>query len=133
MGTSAPQPPGETVEVYIGERHHDRRLMKTDLSAGIAGAVAASRQVLAGGDVRAMIGYAIRETTGTAGAVIRFHDGNGPGTEVIAPVSLAAGESDRSILGSHGITVSTGRIFLEVVSGSVEGVVYWARKLPGDE
>lgn len=97
---------------------------KTDIATAPGGAVAASRQVI-NSDVHAILGWSFAETTNAAGATIRIHDGNQVSGEVFARINLGANESVRDWYIPKGIRCFTGRIFLEVVSGSVEGVIYW--------
>lgn len=122
-GPQAPAP--ETVELILRAGGHHKSAERTDISAGVAGAVNASRQVLAGGDVEELIGWSLRETTGAAAAEMRLRDGNSAAGEVLAVVGLAANTSSFVFASGRGVRVLTGRVFLEVVSGSVEGVVYW--------
>ena len=121
MSALAPDAPGQ----YGGEWHdrHDHRWHKTDLAAQTGGTVSASRTVIAG-DVCEFHGYAIRETTGAGAATLRLRDGNAVG-ELLLPLSLAAGEADQQHISPHGVAVETGKIFLELIAGSVEGVIYW--------
>lgn len=107
----------------LDPRYH--RAKKTDISPTIAGAVSASRVVLSGGNVVGFAGWSLRETTGTAAAVCRFHDGANVATEVLATVALASAASAIYRYDGQGVECATGRIFLEIVSGSIEGVVYW--------
>jgi hypothetical protein len=73
-----------------------------------------------------LVGYAVRETTGTAGAQVRFRSGTTvSGTTLGAGVTLAANESVREWFAPNGINVPTA-VFLERVSGSTEVTVYWA-------
>lgn len=97
---------------------------KTDIAATPAGAVAASRQVLAG-DVHSVCGWCITETTGAAAAQFRLLDGSAVGNEVIGSAKLAQGTTNAVTFSDHGVEVYTGRIFLQVVAGSIEGVIYW--------
>ena len=97
---------------------------KTDIGPSVAAAVVASRQVL-GGDVRALCGWSVAETTGAASAAIRFHDGSSATGEVFTRINLVANESNREYFTKDGVRCFTGRIYLEVISGSVEGVIYW--------
>jgi hypothetical protein len=79
----------------------------------------------AGGRV---VWWAWRETSGTAGAVLRLWDGSGPNGGLLVPISLNAGESTRDFPGWHSLPYRTG-LFLELVVGSIEGqvtVVPWA-------
>jgi hypothetical protein len=82
----------------------------------------------AGADVAGrLIGYAVRETTGTPGATaqVRFRSGTTvSGTPLGAGVTLAANESVREWFGPSGINVPTA-VFLERVSGSTEVTVYY--------
>lgn len=99
-------------------------MKKTDIAANTAGAVAASRQIL-GGDVLAVMGWTIAESTGAAVAKVRLRDGNNASAEVIATIALPTNGSSIVVVPRHGIEVFTGRVFLEVAAGSVEGVLYW--------
>jgi len=83
----------------------------------------------AGNGVRAstsagrLLGYAVRETSGSAAALIRLHDGPDTGGDVIMSISLAAGESARDWFGPGGIGVSYG-LAVEVVAGAVIGTAF---------
>lgn len=67
-------------------------------------------------------GFSIRETTGSATAVVRVYDGAGAAGTLLDTVSLGAAESARELYGSCGIWASDG-IYVDVVSGAVEGSV----------
>lgn len=97
---------------------------KTDMSGTVDGANTASRLIL-GGDVRAIGGWIVAETTGAAGAALRLHDGNSGATEAFGRINLAANESTRDFIFSKGIRCQTGRVFLEVIAGAFEGVLFW--------
>lgn len=97
---------------------------KTDISGGVAQAVTGSRGVL-GGDVLALGGWCLRETTGAAAAAVRIHDGSTANNELLATIGIPSATSSIVIPRGKGIEVSTGKLFLAVVSGSVEGVLYW--------
>jgi hypothetical protein len=97
---------------------------KTDLAATPGGAVAASRLVL-NTDVHAIVGWSVAETSGTTPAAIRLIDGATNTGEVFTRINLLASESVRDWYIPKGVRCSTGRMFLQVISGSVEGVVYW--------
>lgn len=127
MATGDITPPSpaalEVLEVLLGVgRHHPYK--KTDLGKTPGVAVTVSRQVFAG-DVCTLYGWAVAETTGAASAAIRLRDGLDANAEVIARINLLASESDRDTFTPHGIIVSTGHLWLEVLSGSVEGVLFW--------
>lgn len=107
-----------------GGYSEDFTTRKTDMSASVDGAIGASRVIL-GGDVRSVMGWAVAETTGAAGAALRLHDGGIATGEQFARINLAANESNREFFTPKGIRCSTGRVFLEIISGSVEGVLFW--------
>ena len=112
--------PAERSEGYTESFAHK----KTDIAYPGTGAVTGNKGIL-GGDVRAITGWAIRETTGAAAATIRLRDGSAAIGEVIAPLGLAANGFAFFPPMGKGIEVATGKVFLEVVAGSVEGVIYW--------
>lgn len=97
---------------------------KTDLAGSAGGATAASHTVLPG-NVRSLGGWAITETSGVNVASVRLHDGANANAEQFGRINLQANESVRDLFDRHGVRCSTGRIFLEVIAGSVEGVIYW--------
>lgn len=97
---------------------------KTDLAYPNTGAVSGSRLAL-NGDVRALGGWALRETTGAAVATVRLRDGSAVNAEVLAVIGIAAAGVNFFPPYGRGIEVATGKIFLEVVAGSLEGVLYW--------
>lgn len=67
-------------------------------------------------------GFALRETAGAA-AVVRIYDNASAGSgTLIDSVRLAANESLSAWLSGGGIRVSSG-IFVDVVSGAVEGSI----------
>lgn len=68
-------------------------------------------------------GYAIRETTGSGTALIRIRDGFDATGDLLLPISLAASESARDWFMPGGISYTAG-LYIEVVSGSIEGVVF---------
>lgn len=71
-----------------------------------------------------ILGWSVSETTGAASASFRWVDGRDVnGTPASGIVNLLANESDTEALGDLGIECRRG-VFLDVRSGSVEGVVY---------
>lgn len=69
-----------------------------------------------------LVGCALRETTGAAGAVIRLRHGIDVNGEVLVPITLAAGESTRD---AWPLAVSfIDGLYFELVSGAVEGAVF---------
>lgn len=67
-------------------------------------------------------GFALRETGGAA-ALVNLRDGADASADVVMPISFAAGESVRDWFGPNGISLYYG-LFMEVVSGAVEGSVF---------
>lgn len=70
----------------------------------------------------ALIGFAIRETTGAAGATVllREHDAAG---DVIVPIKLGNGECRSEWFGPGGINVQAG-LYVDVVAGAIDGSVF---------
>jgi hypothetical protein len=80
------------------------------------------------GVTTALLGYAVKETTGSARAVVNIRDGSS-GKKLLL-ITLNEGESTREIvaysespLNVQGIPVTSGEIYLEVIEGHVEGMV----------
>lgn len=71
-------------------------------------------------------GWAISESTGSAAAKVRIWDGTGigAGNFLLAEIDLIAGGQSTDSLDSPA-QVRNNALFLQVVSGSVEGSVYW--------
>jgi hypothetical protein len=112
----------ELLGILVGHRHgHPWR--KIDIAGGAGVAVTASRQIIAS-DVREFGGYALAETTNAAGANVRFHDGSNATGDVFARVNLATNESTRDTFGPHGIKCDSGNVYLEMLTGSIEGVIF---------
>lgn len=77
--------------------------------------------VSVGGQVQRIArGWSLRETGGAA-AVVRLRDGDGSGV-ILATIALAANASSQEWR-PEGMTTGNG-IFMELVSGAVEGSVY---------
>lgn len=75
----------------------------------------------------ALFGWCLCESTGSEGASVRLHDGDGTDDPALTSlITLSANESTRDWFGDQSIEVFSGQVFLEVVSGSVEAVVYLA-------
>lgn len=122
VGPAAASPPPPEVLVALVEMH-----MKPSRSVELGEFVAqtlgvGTRQVI--GRCHLLCGWSVRETTGAAAAVFRLHDGRDVNEPVLASANLAANESIRDNFATPGLRVTTGGIFLEVVSGSIEGVIY---------
>jgi hypothetical protein len=97
----------------------------TDLSGTAGGAVTTSGIIPATGVVRQLVGWAIKETTGAAGSNFVIWDGVNTQGKVIVPINLAANESTRDRSGPPGLWCLSGGLYLQMVSGSISGVVYW--------
>lgn len=74
----------------------------------------------------ALYGFNFAESTGSASAKIRLHDGTGISGNELAIVTLGANESVRDWFADESVAIVKGGIYVEVVAGSIEGVVYWA-------
>lgn len=83
-----------------------------------------SDQVLSSSAGR-LAGVTLHETSDTDRAVVKIHDGFDNTGDLLTVVSLAAGESVRDWFMPHGISFVYG-IFVEIVSGAVEGAVHLA-------
>lgn len=71
-----------------------------------------------------LMGFALRETTGTAGATVELRDGTDATGDLVVAVTLAAGESTRDHFGEGGLGLGTG-LYLVRVAGSVDGSVWF--------
>lgn len=75
----------------------------------------------------ALFGWSVTESTKALSAVAYFRLRDGESAEapmLTSEVTLNSGESNREWFGDQTIEITSGSIFLEVVSGSVEIVVY---------
>lgn len=73
----------------------------------------------------ALLGYALRETTGAANATVLLRDGATADGAVVIPITLGPNESTRDWFGPGGISFGNG-LFVEVAAGEVEGSVFLA-------
>lgn len=69
-----------------------------------------------------LVGWSIRETTGSATAVVRFRNGTDALQPLIGCVDLAAGGTSTQYFGP-GVSYTEG-LYVETLSGSFEGAVY---------
>lgn len=115
--------PGATLIVNEGGRRWAAR--KSDIGSTPGAAIVASRILPASGNVKALLGYALCETTGSQVASLRIHDGLTANTQAFARINLAANESTRDFILPYGVRCTTGELFIEMILGSVEGVIFW--------
>ncbi len=69
-------------------------------------------------------GWSVRETSSAAGAVFQVFDGTDANGQLAASVALKPGESTRDWFSEEGVKIESG-LFLNVVSGVMEGAVYF--------
>lgn len=72
------------------------------------------------GEVAEYMGFTVREFTGLGGASFRFRDSDAGGAPLTSSIAIGAGENTELEL-THGVEAPSGRIFLEVISGTMEG------------
>lgn len=68
-------------------------------------------------------GAGLRETTGTANALVIFHNGESASDPASLPFAFSPGQTIRDWFGESGIWFDDG-VFIEVVSGSITGCVF---------
>jgi hypothetical protein len=104
--------------------------MKSDFSVGsgspgVGVAVGVGVTVLVP-KARTFLGFSCAEASGTNAAEIRFHDGPNTSYPLLALATLQGNESSPvNFLPEGGEMLANGQISLEVVSGSVRGVLFW--------
>ncbi len=108
--------------------------LRTDLAESVGGVLLRGARVVqigtaAGATARpttaagALVGFSLRETTGTTDATVILRDGADSAAPLVAVVQLAPGESVRDWFGPGGLGVSEG-IYVHVSAGTIEGAVY---------
>lgn len=72
-----------------------------------------------------LMGWAVAESTGTAPAKLRLWDGlGGLGTgSYLGTITLSENESNREWFGGDGPQLKNNALYIEIVSGKVEGVL----------
>lgn len=80
-----------------------------------------------GGSFLTLLGYASRESAGTAAAAaFNIVDGaTGSGGTQVVPVELAADSSDSKWFGPDGIAIDSGNLSIDVVTGTVDVTLYF--------
>lgn len=84
--------------------------------------VTADTQMVSQGGV--LKGWCMRETTGSAGAVVELYDGTSTGGQFLACIGLGNGVSQPFAFAQDGITVESS-IFAHIVTGSVDIILYF--------
>lgn len=85
-------------------------------------ALTGANQAIAVPGADGYFGFSIRETAGAA-AIVRIYDNNSAAGTIIEDISLAALESAREFYGDAGIQTIVGGLFVQIVSGTVEGSI----------
>jgi hypothetical protein len=96
-------------------------LLSVPLAAGL---VAPTNTGTAGQQIRRFNGYSVRETAGAA-AVVRIWNNTAASGTLLATIALAANGSASSSAAGRGVAATNG-IFVEIVSGTVEGTVFYS-------
>jgi len=74
-----------------------------------------------------LMGFSVRESSGTAAAQFALRNGTGTGDPLLVNVTLNANESDSRWFGPGGLAAAAG-IFFDLIAGAVEVQVYSAVK-----
>lgn len=86
----------------------------------------AASTLITGSGAKLIRGFSIAETSGTASAYVRIRDGKNASGNLIITISLSANQSVRELYDPGTLEiVPSAAIYLEVVSGTVEGSVWW--------
>lgn len=91
------------------------------IASGVSGIVVVNGAAL-------LRGWSLRETTGSAAAVVELYDGTSTGGMLVATISLTDAQSTRDYLEGSGVEIRNA-IFYNVVSGAVKASI-WAS--PGE-
>jgi hypothetical protein len=82
----------------------------------------------ASGSPGRLVGWSLRETSGTKPFAVRFHNGDSTGSDVVAVGGGAAGGIDTRIFPAGGVSFTEGLFVAPVIdanlSTSLEGVIY---------
>lgn len=108
--------------------------LRTDLAESVGGVVLRGARAVPIGtglstrptsSAGRLAGWNLRETTGAAGAVVRLWNGRELGAAVLlATIGLPSGATDTHHFPGGGINVDDQGVIVELVSGSVEGVIF---------
>lgn len=108
--------------------------LQTDLAETVGGVLLRGARVVqigasVGGTARpttaanALVGYGIRNLSDVDPATVLLRDGGDNAGDLVMPLVLAPAESARDWFGPGGLGLSQG-LFVDVVSGAVDGAVY---------
>ena len=71
-----------------------------------------------------LMGWCMRETTGSAGAVVELYDGQGTSAMLIGTQGLGNGTSGSALFSDLGVEVESG-VYAHVVTGTADVIVYF--------
>lgn len=111
------------LDVEVRKRGHAHAL-PMDISPGGGANITASRQVIGGGACE-LAGYYITEMSGQFNAKFALWDGSSDGGQLLVVTWLAISAS--SVMGPElpGIHIATGKVFMQVLAGTIAGVIYY--------
>jgi hypothetical protein len=75
--------------------------------------------------VNNLFGWNITESSGAATAKVRLWDGTNNSGNYLATITLGANESNREWFPDQSPQIRNNALFLEIVSGEIEGSVWW--------
>jgi hypothetical protein len=79
----------------------------------------------AAGVPQTLLGGEFTETAGST-AGFRIYDGTGTsGTEIVPLTELAAHQTLQLDVPENGIEINSGSVYVQIVSGAIEGELYW--------
>lgn len=107
-------PPGDVVVPVAGLVYRSTPLAFVGLSGG---------RVLAT-DAGIILGWSLREASGTTAADVSVYDGSSTGGQALAHVHLAASASDVETLYPAALPVRVG-LFVDVAGSTADGVVWY--------
>lgn len=89
----------------------------------ILGGAAKSTSFIAANFGGWLLGWTMRESSGSAAAVVKVHNGESVDGQLVAPVALASAGMDSQWLGDRGVDVDAG-LYVEIASGQADVVLY---------
>lgn len=98
---------------------------KSDIAATIAGNVTVPGRLVVPNSCRVLLGWCVCEQSGSAAVKFRIRDGDANGA-VFCTVTIAQGASAVPVfLGDQALICNTGKLFLEITTGTLEGAIWW--------